>query len=135
MKVTVTVEFEGPDAMAQAAQYLLGQPAAVVVGVQAPTAEPPKKRGRKARPEDAAAPKTEDPHETRVITPEEIAAAKEAVISVTKEDAQAALKKMFAAKGMTAARELLQRHGVERLKDLKPEQYPAFVGAAQEALK
>lgn len=52
----------------------------------------------------------------------------------TQADAQAALEKLFASKGMEICREVMSRFGVQRLKDLKPEQYADFVAHVETVL-
>lgn len=50
------------------------------------------------------------------------------------EDAQAALEKLFAGKGAQAAISTLAAFGVSRLRDMKPEDYAAFIGKAEKAV-
>lgn len=49
---------------------------------------------------------------------------------VSQEQAQEALSRVFAKFGMESAMQLLQEHGARRVSDLKPEDRPAFVKAA-----
>lgn len=53
------------------------------------------------------------------------------VAAATAEQAQKALEKVFADRGLIEARALLSGFGIDRLLDLKPEQYGAFVAKAQ----
>lgn len=132
MEITVTVKFVGPNAMERAAQYFLpsGAKAAAEVPtapapVPAPSSEAPAqtKRGKKAKPEPVIAPGTVDgPAEVRQDA------------KATKEQAQTALEKVFSDKGLQTARDLLSRYGVQRLQDMKPEQYRAFVEHAGRVL-
>ena len=103
-------------------------------------AEPDKpKRTRRTKAEIAAA-KIESaaPQEQRTanilaadvgIAPPVVAAASTGKL----EDAQAAMESMFNAKGIQTAQALLQRFGVKRVRELKPEQFAEFVTDAGRA--
>lgn len=80
-----------------------------------PAPPPPKKRAKKADP---------------APTPESAPAAS----APTQGDAQAALEKLFSAKGMEICREVMSRYGVQRLKDMKSEQYADFIQHAEKVL-
>lgn len=123
MKVTIEREFStAEEAMAFLRRLETQTGGPVTAEVVEPEQPPAKKRGRKKEPEAQA--------------PESASAVVDTVNrAVSQADAQAALEKVYETKGLPTARELLQRHGVERLKDLKPEQYAGFVTAAGEALK
>lgn len=80
-----------------------------------PAPPPPKKRTKKAEPAPAPEPAS-------------------TAATATQGDAQAALEKLFSAKGMETCREVMSRHGVQRLKDLKPEQYADFIQQVEKML-
>lgn len=128
MKVTVTMEFESMEA---AAAFFMPPP--IVINTEAPRhpvdpanppvaplgltpAEPkPTKKRAANKPADptANAPKPAEP----VVE----------AVKHTLEHVQAALESVFSKHGLATARGLLSRFGVQRAKDLKPEQYTAFV--------
>lgn len=79
-------------------------------------------------PETAApvAPAEGDKPQPSGVTPPAAAAPSEA-------DAQAALEKVFAGKGLQAAQATLAQFGVTRLRDIKPEDRAQFIAAAEKA--
>jgi hypothetical protein len=132
-------------------------PAALVQGgdpVATATAEEaaPKKRGR---PKAVAAPVVEAPAaatpaeapvasvgspaavepKTAAVVGTDIAQTSTQPPTVTREQVLVALQAVNDNKNFETARELLTKHGANKLSELKPEQYGAFVAACQEALK
>lgn len=118
MKVTVTMEFESMEA---AAAYLF--PKDCPAPAEAP--KPTKKRAGNKATEAVAVAQTA----VEAVAKEATTVAETATQAVkhTLEHVQAALEAVFEKHGLATARGLLSRFGVQRAKDLKPEQYTAFV--------
>ena len=55
--------------------------------------------------------------------------------AVTIEDCRARLEKLFDAKGIVAAQDVLSRFGVKRAGDMKPEQYADFIQHVNEQIR
>jgi len=125
MKVSLNFEFDSNEA-AEAFLRQVRERAAQVAQPEQPEqpAEPPKaKRGRKpkAQPEP-------------VVQETQVPAEGQSPTTASKEDAQAALEKVFAAKGLATTRDLLGRYGVRRLQDMPAEKYAEFVSHAERVL-
>lgn len=127
MKVSLNFEFDSNEA----AEAFLRQvrERATQVAQQEQPVEPAKakRRGRKSREQDDGDGPT--PHQEVAPVPQPAADP-----MATKEDAQAALEKVFAAKGLATARDLLSRFGVQRLQDMPAEKYAEFIGHAERVL-
>lgn len=99
-----------------------------------PTGEAPKSdasptvipSGPASQPAAPVAPAEGDKPQPSGVTPPVAAAPSEA-------DAQAALEKVFAGKGLQSAQAVLAGFGVTRLRDIKPEDRAAFIAAAEKA--
>ena len=100
----------------------------------APSGEAPKSdasptvlpSGPAPQPAAPVAPAEGDKPQPSGVTPPVAAAPSEA-------DAQAALEKVFAGKGLQSAQAVLAGFGVTRLRDIKPEDRAAFIAAAEKA--
>lgn len=120
MKITVTMEFEGADAMERAVKFFAQPPVAILEPAVSheepmPRESTTKKRGKTFK---------------EVPAKEVIAAGK----VLTDADAQAAIEKLFEKKGLEVSRQVLSRFGVQKLKDLKPEKYAEFIDLAEKVI-
>lgn len=132
MKISVTMEFEGADAMERASRWLFPQKnVAHQIKIEVPKAElldaeeaaaPPKKAARKKAEVTAGAAKVTEALDAAVppAKPEE-------PLIVGVEAVEKALDRLFDAKGLEVARGVMARFGVKRGRELKPEQYSDFV--------
>lgn len=133
MKITVTVEFEGKDAADRACDFL--RPSQVSIerpkasGILGAGPFPPIVEQVEPAPKKSRA-KKEKPVEP--LAPEAIEAAP--APTVTQKDVEAALDRLFDDKGIEVTRAVLSRFGVNRGRDLKPEQYAAFVQKVEDVL-
>lgn len=134
MKISVTMEFEGADAMERAAQFLARQgipPAATLEGiatVQIDTAKGIIKKNLRKKAAAGAAKVTEALN--AAVPP----ATSDEPAKVGVEAVEKALDKLFDAKGIEVARGVMARFGVKRGRELKPEQYSDFVTKCEEVV-
>lgn len=122
MKITVTMEFEGADAMEKATRFLM-QP--VVDGVPEVTTSNHNTALQEPAPKPKRPKKAED-------KPAE--AAPQAGKVFVAADAQAAIEKLFEAKGLEVSLQVLSRFGVKFIRDMKPEQYGPFIDLAEKVI-
>jgi hypothetical protein len=110
--VKLTFDFDSLSAARDFLIVCVGAPHQEPVPVPASVAETPKKPRAKKAEAPAPAPVTE------------------AGKTLTTEDVQAALEKLFEAKGMGICLEVLSRYGAKFGRELKPEQYADFIAHA-----
>ena len=149
--VKITLEFPSIDVAIVALGKLVGtpvkatQPVAASVaagqGATAPAAPTTTRKGRndkgvprkpKAEPAGAGATVTTT---ASAAAPQAAPAGEASVSTLTAADTEKALEAVFNGKGLPTAQALLQRFGIARLRDLKPEQYVDFVAAAKEVVE
>ena len=121
MKVRLTYEFDSQEEVLAHLNAQLLQPTATPGADQ-----PAPRRTRKPAP----ARMIEDPIPP-LEEPEEVVDA-ERTYSV--DDAREALRKLHEARGMDVARTVLQKNGVERLRDIDPADYGAFIKSCETEL-
>jgi hypothetical protein len=129
VKVSEPVPVPTPDIPAQ----LPGAPTPAAFS----EATAPEKRGRGRPRKEPAAPATtaeapagsEATKKSEIPTPAPVAAAATAppVATATQQEAQDALARLFEKAGLQTSLDLLTRHGVKRVSDLKPETRAAFI--------
>lgn len=121
MKITITHDFETLEEVEAFLAKLSGTTVTGTTFVASPiVVEPapqPEKRGRKSKKEQAPPPPAAEP-----------------LAQPTVEQAREALDKVFTAKGINTARDLLSRYGAKRVAEIKPEYFAKFIDHAEKVL-